>query len=58
VIAYRLAIALIALGVSMYLWHWRRKSRAAWKSYDTAHHGEDNPLRPTDAADRVRYDRD
>lgn len=57
-IGYRLAIAVTALAVSIYLWHWRRKSRAEWKSYDAAHHADDNPLRPTDAADRVRHDRD
>lgn len=54
-ISYRLIVALVALGTSIYLWHWRRKSRAEWKAYDSEHHGDDNPLRPSAAADRARH---
>jgi len=54
-LGYRLAVALTALGVSVYLWHWRRRSRAEWKAYDEQHHGDDRPLRPSDAAGRARY---
>ena len=58
-LSYRLIFALAALGVSIYLWHWRRRSRAEWAAYDDKHHGDDKPLRPSAASGRARgADRD
>lgn len=58
-ISYRLLLALSALAVSIYMWHWRRRSRAEWAAYDAKHHGDDNPLMPSAAARRAQgADRD
>ena len=54
--ASRLIVAVVALGVSIYLARWRRRSRAEWKRYDAEHHGDDNPLRATRAAQRAHID--
>ena len=51
----KLIVALAALGVSIYLWHWRRTSRAEWSAYDAKHH-HDKPLRPSAASERARDD--
>jgi len=55
VISYRLLLALTALGLTIYMWWWRRRSRAAWRAYDAQHHGDDNPLRPSAAAGLARH---
>ncbi len=52
-ISYRLIFALTGLAVSLYMWHWRRRSRAEWAAYDDKHHGDDNPLMPSAAARRA-----
>ena len=52
-ISYRLILALTGLAVSIYMWHWRRRSRAEWKAYDDKFHGDDNPLLPSAAARRA-----
>ena len=54
-ISYRLLFALTGLAVSIYMWHWRRRSRAEWRAYDDKHHGDDNPLRSSSAAGVARY---
>jgi hypothetical protein len=52
----KLVGALVALGASIWLWYWRRRSRREWAEYDAEFHGDERPLRPSRAADRARFD--
>jgi high-affinity Fe2+/Pb2+ permease len=48
----KLIVLIVALGVSVYMWWWRRRSRAEWRAYDEAH-PDDPPLKPTGASTRA-----
>lgn len=48
----KLIVLIVALGVSVYMWWWRRRSRAEWRAYDEAH-PDDRPLQPTGASTRA-----
>ena len=48
----KLIVLIAALGVSVYMWWWRRRSRAEWRAYDEAH--PEDRLEPTGASTRAR----
>jgi len=50
----KLIVLIAGLGVSVYMWWWRRRSRAEWRTYDEAHPG-DRPLAPTAASTRASH---
>lgn len=53
-LAVKLVVAIVALGVSIHMYLWRRRSRAEWRAYDRAHEGDDKAYRPSRAASRAR----
>ena len=52
-LAIKLIVAVVGLGVSIHLYLWRKRSRAEWRAYDDAH-DQDPPMRKTRAASRAR----
>ncbi len=53
-LSFRLVLAIVALGVGAWTWHWRKQSRAAWRAYDQEHGDGYPPLRQSRAANRAK----